>query len=80
MQTTINEGTFPSSIRAVSDGSVAGTHFYNEPGGDELLPGGVTVQQEGMSEVRIRFAPAYGIGSFIMGPDETLTVNVLGRE
>lgn len=79
MQTTINEVKFPSSIRAVSDGSVAGTHFYDDPGGEELHPAGVTIQQEGMSEVRIRFAPAYGIGSFTMGPDDTLTVNVLGR-
>lgn len=75
MQTTINELKFPSSMRAVSDGSVAGTRFYNDQNGEELTPVGVTVQQEGMSEVRVRFDQAYGIGSFVMGPDDTLTVN-----
>ena len=76
MNTTISEGRYPTPIRGATDGSVAGTRFYNSVTGVELIPSDVTVQQEGMSTVRIRFASHYAIPSFVMGPDDTLTVNV----
>ncbi len=75
MKTEIHERTFPNPMSCVTDGSVAGTRFYNDDTGAEMVPTDVTVQQEGMSEVRIRFAARYGIDSFVMGPDDTLTVN-----
>ncbi len=75
MNITIHERRFPDRLTGVSDGSVAGTHFYNDENGEELAPDDVIVQQEGLSVVRVRFAPHYGIGSLVMGPDDTLTVN-----
>ena len=75
MNTTIESRTFPNHMRGVSDGSVAGTHFYNDDNGEELVPDGVTVQQEGLSSVRVRFPQRYGIGSLVMGPGDTLSVN-----
>lgn len=75
MNTTIVEDKFPTRMRGTSDGSVAGTRFYNDTG-DALVPVGVTVQQEGMSIVRIRFAARYAIESLVMGPDDTLTINM----
>ncbi len=77
VNTTIDEGNFPHPMSAVSDGSVAGTHFYNDDTGEEMAPSGVSIQQEGLSVVRVRFAPHYGIGSFVMGPDDTLTVTAV---
>jgi hypothetical protein len=75
MNFTVHERTFPNHLRGVSDGSVAGTHFYNGDTGKESVPAEVTVQQEGLSVVRIRFAQHFGIGSLVMGPGDTLTVN-----
>ena len=77
MNTAINTPTFPHHMSGVSDGSKSGTHFYNDDNGDELLLAGVTVQQEGLAVVRVRFAAHYGIGSLVMGPDDTLTVNAV---
>lgn len=77
MHTTIHEQKFPDNLRGVSDGSVAGTHFYNSATGEAMVPVGVTVQQEGMSSVRIRFPRHYGIGSFVMAADDTMTLNAL---
>lgn len=75
MKTTINERRFPNNMNGVCDGSVAGTHFYNNDTGEELVLAGITVQQEGMSEVRVRFAAQYGIASFVMRKGDTLSVN-----
>jgi hypothetical protein len=75
MKTTINEGRFPNTMNGVCDGSVAGTRFYNNDTGEELVLPGITVQQEGMSEVRIRFASHYGIASFVMSKGDTFSVN-----
>ena len=75
MNTTIHEPRFPNQIRGISDGSVAGTHFYDGATEQALVPIDVTVQQEGLSTVRIRFAAHYAIGSFVMGPGDTKTVN-----
>ncbi len=77
MKTTIRNDTFPNRMTGVSDGSVAGTHFYNDENGQEMVPAEVTVQQEGLSLVRIRFAPRFGIGSFVMERDDTLSVNAI---
>lgn len=77
MNTTIHEGNFPAHLSGVSDGSVAGTHFYNGATGEEIVLAGVTMQQEGLSTVRVRFAPHYRIVSFVMGPDEMVTLNAL---
>lgn len=62
-------------MRATSDGSVPGTHFYDDAG-EVVQPAGITLQQEGMSAVRLRFAAHYAIESLVMGPDDTLTVNM----
>jgi hypothetical protein len=75
MNITIHERKFPNHMRGVTDGSVVGTHFYNGDTGKELVPADVTVQQEGLSVVRIRFAQHLGIGSLVLGPDDMLTVN-----
>jgi hypothetical protein len=75
MNTTIQESTSSSPLRGGSDGTVRGTHLYNDDTGNELVPAEVTVQQEGLSIVRIRFAQHLGIGSLVMGPGDTLTVN-----
>jgi hypothetical protein len=75
MNMTINEVRFEGRMRAISDGSVAGTVFFNEETGEKMIPADITLQQEGLSSVRIRFATRYGIGSFSMGPDDTLMVN-----
>ncbi len=61
-------------MRGVSDGTVAGTHFYNDENGMEFVPAGVTVQQEDLHLVRIRVDTRYGIGTFVMRADDTLTV------
>ncbi|HZG65526.1 MAG TPA: hypothetical protein VEZ12_02225, partial [Herpetosiphonaceae bacterium] len=75
MHTTIQEPRFPTQMRGVSDGSVAGTHFSTTTG-EALVLAGITVQQEGLSIVRIRFAAHYAIGSVVLGADDTLSVNV----
>ncbi len=76
MHTMIKANTFPTSIRGISDGSVAGTCFYDIHSGERLVPAGMSIQQEGMSEVRVRFAAAYGIASFVMCPDDTMLLNI----
>ncbi len=76
MNTTINERRFPHQMRGTSDGSVAGTNFYDGATKEALVPAGVTLQQEGLFVVRIRFAAHYAIGSLVMEPDDTLSVNV----
>ncbi len=76
MNTTIHEQTFPNQLRCATDGSVAGTTFYDDTTKDQMAPAGVTVQQEGLSIVRVRFAAHYAIGSFVMGPGDTRTVNM----
>jgi hypothetical protein len=76
MQTSIEGSAFPYRMRGVSDGTVAGTHFFNDDDGAELPPGWVIVQQEDVSAVRIRFAPAFRIASLVMAADDTLTVNM----
>ena len=80
MHTTIHESRFPNQMRGVSDGSVPGTRFYSHDNDEEFIPAGVTVQQENLSTVRIRFAADYGIRSFVMGPDDTITINVLSAD
>ena len=77
MHITVHERTFPNHMRAVTDGSVAGTHFFNDDTGNEMVPTDVTVQQEGLSVVRIRFAPHLGIGSLVMGQGDTLTITAV---
>ena len=77
MNTTLRERTFPYHMSCVSDGSVAGTHFYDDDTGEVLVPAGITVQQEGLTVVRVRFPPNYGIGSLVMGPGDTLTINAV---
>ena len=77
MNITVHEKKFPNHMRAATDGSVAGTHFFNDDTGKEMVPTDVTVQQEGLSVVRIRFARHFGIGSVVMGQGDTLTVNAV---
>lgn len=72
---TIDAPAYPHHLSAVSDGSVAGTRFFDDDSGEVLVPADVTVQQEGVSSVRVRFAPLLRIGSFVMGPGDTLVVN-----
>jgi hypothetical protein len=75
MNTTINENRFAGRMRAISDGSVAGTVFFNDETGEKVVPADVTVQQEGLSTVRIRFPSRYGIKSLVLAQGDTLTVN-----
>ena len=75
MNTTINAIAFPNQMRGLSDGTVAGTRFFNDENGEAMEPAGVTVQQEDLNLVRIRFDRCYGIRSVVLGPNDTLTVN-----
>jgi hypothetical protein len=75
MHTIIPGGTFPEALQGISDGTVAGTHFTSTTTGKAVVPAGVTVQQEGLSVVRIRFARHYGLPSIVMGPDNTVAVH-----
>ncbi len=75
MNTTIDAIAFPNQMRGFSDGTVGGTRFFNEENGEAMEPPGVTVQQEDLNLVRIRFDRCYGIRSLVLGPNETLTVN-----
>ncbi len=76
MNTKIDALSFPNHMRGLTDGTVAGTRFFNEESGEAFVPAGVTVQQEDTYLVRIRFEPRYGVRSFVMGPDDTLSVNL----
>ncbi len=75
MNTTTHAIAFPNRIRGLSDGTVAGTRFFNDENGEAIEPAGVTVQQEDLNLVRIRFDRSYGIRSVVLGPNDTLTVN-----
>lgn len=75
MNMIIDAANFPYHVRGVCDGTATGTRFY-DASGEELFLADITVQQEGLSSVRVRFAQKYGIRSLAIGPEDTLIINL----
>ena len=81
MHTAFNESKFPSQLRGVSDGSVSGTRFYSHDNRSRVYPGRCHCAARGDVLCNgIRFPADYGIRSFVMRFDDTITVNVLGND